>query len=119
MEVLTIEQQIKVVENAKAGLKLNPSSKEGLCTHLIYRLNNVLLDDKIWTSYEVKYYIPLFTKENATILARKYKFKKPYESGAYWWNTPLSFFEGRKSYYDIKNRICFLNALIKELKTLL
>lgn len=57
---------------------------------------------------------PLFTRENAILLAEKYKFKKP-TGAVYWWSSiHSSNYKTKKT--DFKSRINFLDAMIKELE---
>lgn len=115
---LTIAEQIEVIKEVKVEIKQN-EPVDGLCWVFVDTLNKKH-HLCVCLSHEATEYIPGFTRENAAILAKKYKFKKAYQEGdgAYWWNTSASHYkEKRIGGVDVKNRICFLNALIKQLES--
>ena len=96
---------IKVLELTKRRLKEDGNIVTGIC----YDLRDILKESGFSfyvDYYKLKLYIPLFTIENAKILAKKYNFKTPDGmENTYWWNVGL-----------LNPRIKFINAIIKELK---
>jgi len=114
---LPLEEQIKIIKEVKERfLYCSKNEPEAFDTH------NGLC--RFFKSHEevswlltLSIQFPLFTRDNATLLAKKYKFKEP--SGAiYWWDSICSIKKPAEK-TDYKNRICFLDAMIKELETLL
>jgi len=107
--MLTRKQQIRILTKAKEQLiidhKYEKCMVRGLCGYLEKEI--IAIYDKEFVSYyHLKQYIPLFTLENA----EKWANAKPNEEN-YWWkhsNDP--------SDYDLKNRVLFLEWMIKELR---
>ena len=131
MEILSTEAQIRVLELAKADyeVKVQEIKKEHKPrvrgAYLCGVVEDVICREFNLPEAEVQsptVFIPMFSRENAAVLAKKYKFKKPGD-GSYWWNLEDSCGAFahimNKDKYDSRNRHAFLNALIKELKELL
>lgn len=105
---LTIEQQIFILELSKKDLYEYPHF--GLCAIVKNNLRKTLDLSDCVEDIEIAQYIPIFTYENA-LLFKANKVLQYSESVSlhshYWW-----------SIKDTKNRIKYLNYLIKLLKNL-
>ena len=110
MSLLTIKQQLKIVNKVICGLekqqKSEPTTRKfGLCHYFnkelgrIHDINmyDINIDIAIWD------YIPLFTYQNAVEHGNTANHSL---SGAFWWNFCT---------YDYDNRLLFLNWIKQEL----
>lgn len=86
---LPIEKQIEVLKKAKDSYVMdevnNSSSVRGMC----YHIDNQLIDLGLKTGcYNLKPFIPSFSRTNMLRLAKRGLIEKPRKDGAYFW-TPF------------------------------
>lgn len=107
MKELPIQQQIEVLENARASLIKHRKAyiQFGLCFHISEALLSILKNKRSEEDFQVAYrmlscYIPLFNLQNA------YQFGADLNAGnTYWW--PCE---------KLQKRLAFLDWMINELK---